>query len=155
MMKYKEDRLMKVLPKEQIEEVFNYERCELGSDFLGFTETYRLLAKLIPKHFMVIDFGCNAAAQCYYFRHHKKYIGVDYDGTPRFHFKNTEHVKMEISEYIAQMAGDMDLSCVFAICNYVPDERAKEAIRERFPNLYIFYPAGGWCFSEFIRGVTK
>lgn len=147
MVKHKEDRLMQLLPKEQIEEVFDYKRCELEPDFLGFTETYRLLAKLIPKHYTVIDFGCYAAAQCYYFRHHKKYIGVDCDDTPRFHFANTEHVKMEITKYISNMDEDMDLSCVFAICNYVPDEKAQEDIRKKFENLYIFYPAVAYDYE--------
>ena len=64
--------------------ILSQDECELDVDFLGFTEVYRSLSKIIPKHFTVIDFGCYLAAQCYCFGNHKKYVGGRYRGHGAF-----------------------------------------------------------------------
>ena len=71
------DILWDVIPASEKRRILSQDECELDIDFLGFTEVYRSLSKIIPKHFTVIDFGCYLAAQCYCFGNHKKYVGVD------------------------------------------------------------------------------
>jgi hypothetical protein len=129
----------------ELEKVFAYERCELAPEFLGFTSTYKLLSRMIPLHFTVIDFGCNHACQSFYFNRHKKYIGVDW-GIPVEHrliTPNSEHFMADGREFLNSTQGNDLLSKsfpIFAISNYVPSEDLNLLIRARFKDLYVFYP---------------
>lgn len=128
-------------PPREVARILSQDRCELDGDFAGFIDEYEALSKIIPQHFTVIDFGCNLAAQCWFFRNHKRYIGVDTIGLKRFRCSNTTHAVMGIRKWIEKNAGRIP-DATFAICNYVPDDMAVKMVRECFPNLFCFYPAG-------------
>lgn len=131
--------LYRKFPPREVARILSQERCELDGDFAGFIDEYETLSKIIPQHFTVIDFGCNLAAQCWFFRNHKRYIGVDTIGLKRFRCSNTTHAVMDIRKWIEKSAKLADAS--FAICNYVPDYAAVKMVRECFPRLFCFYPA--------------
>lgn len=140
--------LKTIIPEDEYEDKLSQYMCELEPSFLGFIEQYHALSKVIPKHYTVIDFGCYMAAQCYFFRNHEKYIGVDSDNMmgeseklERFKTDNAVHHKSKIQDFIKNM-GDKDTSTTFAICNYVPDEEAQKMVREKFSNCFVFYPHG-------------
>lgn len=113
--------------------------CELDHDFAGFIDQYEALSKIVPLNWTVIDFGCNIAAQCWFFSNHKKYIGVDTTRLKRFRCANTTHAVMSIQKWIERYAGKQD-EATFAICNYVPDQKAVKMVRDHFQHLFCFYP---------------
>lgn len=136
---------------DQVENVMSQPYCEIEPSFLGFIDTYHDLARLIPKHWTIIDLGCYVSAQAWYFRDHYRYIGVDAPNRQtrprsteliRFQFDNTTPVTAWIADYIKKWDGK-DTSQVFAICSYVPlrDEEQAE-VRRIFTNLYMYYPSG-------------
>ncbi len=139
------DILIKEYPK-QCHEVFSYQYCELDPSFLGFTDAYEALSKLIPKHWTIIDIGCAQCAQAYYFRDHKLYIGVDPANPPtnppmkRFSFSNTVFWNKSIIEATRYLRG-IDFKTVFGILNYVPCKTYEhKLVRQTFPNLFCYYP---------------
>ena len=113
--------------------------CDIDGSFLGFVDIYYYLSKIIPKHFTVLDLGCAYASQAYYFRKHKKYIGIDVSIKTRFKFKNTEHKIIDINEELKNWENE-NTNEVFAICSYVPINTTK--LRETFKNVFTFYPSG-------------
>jgi hypothetical protein len=134
-------RLIKMIPKGQWNEVMFQENCELDHAFLGFIDIDEALAKIIPRHFDVIDLGSYCAAQCFYFQDHKSYVGVDvYDGT-RFQGVNTHHYTKPIEKFIEEDLNTFDLEETFAICSYVPGESARHLVRTTFSNVFVFYPS--------------
>jgi len=140
-MAYELHELLDIIPENELKRVLSYKYCELDGEFMGFTDIYKHLSMIIPKHFTVIDLGCYCAAQCYYFKDHARYIGVDtYEGE-RFATENTEYYIQTIQEFIAERLNTFDLFTTFAICSYVPDFDAKEKVRNAFDNVYVFYPA--------------
>jgi len=125
----------------EIAKVLSYKDSKLEPEFLGFTSTYRHLALMIPLHFTIIDFGCNHACQAFYFRQHKKYIGID-ASIPleyRLNTPNSEHHLIGGREFITQMFPGATYP-QFAISNYVPSDELNLLIRARFQDLYVFYP---------------
>lgn len=132
-----------LIPPKQYDEIMSQYGCELDCEFMGFLDIYKPLSILIPKEYIVIDFGCNLAAQCFFFAGHKKYIGVDSCDLKRFHADNTEHHFKSIQDYIKndfpKLQGDNLRYC--AICSYVPDFEATELVRRTFQNVFCFYPA--------------
>ena len=141
-----ECELFTVLNREypdQINQVFSQANCDIDPTFLGFIDTYEALSKLIPKYWTVIDIGCGYAAQAYYFKDHKLYLGVDPHSGITFHFDNTVIWNKTIRQTCLHMIG-MNLKEFFCIFNYVPcSQRESERIRKTFPNLYCYYPHGG------------
>ncbi len=130
--------LRKKYPK-QLKDIFKQDKCEIEESFLGFVDTYYYLSLIIPKHFTVIDLGCSYALQSYYFRNHKHYIGVDKSTDKRLKLNNTEHLYCSIDFYL-KLFDKNDTDEVFAICNYAPINT--EEIRNKFKNIYVYYPAG-------------
>ena len=132
--------------REKLDKVFAYERNELEPCFLGFTSVYRHLSMIIPLHWTVLDIGCNAAIQSYYFRYHKRYIGIDISHPieHRFSIGRSEHVFMDGKEYIDKIFKTLDfldnIQPLFVISNYVPDMELNELIRKKFDDCYVFYP---------------
>lgn len=128
---------------EQLDRVMSDPMCELEPSFLGFMETYEKLSYLIPLESIVIDFGCHAAAQAYYFRKHRQYIGVDgYSIEYRFEFSNTLHFQGSIQEYILHHKNTFNQN-YFAISNYVPQNYSNQTdklIKDTYQNCYIYYP---------------
>ena len=134
--------LIKVIPRWQIKEVFSQDRCDIDGEFLGFTDIYENLSKIIPKYMTVIDFGCAYAPQAYYFTKHFKYIGVDSEPMTQFSTHNSEFFIMSIQNFIKNEKYIKEIS--FAICSYVPDFDAQELVRNTFPNTFVYYPTN--CF---------
>lgn len=140
------DNLVKTLIKkypDMFKEVLSQDYCDIDYSFLGFIDTYYYLSKLIPRHWVVIDFGCAFNPQAYFFRKHKKYIAVDSEiKIKRFYFQNTTLYECSILEYLKQEPPTKE---VFAICNYVSSADTK-LVREYYPNCYVFYPSGNPIF---------
>ena len=141
----KRHELMDLLPKDQLERVFRYEMCDIDFEFMGFTEQYKMLATIIPKNRIVFDFGCAYAPQCYYFKEHQRYIGVDIGNLfARFRMTNTRHYELTIQQFIRDelpiLSRMYDIRNTFAICNCVPDDEATALVRAIFPNVFTFYP---------------
>ena len=133
--------LFDLLPKEQLE-ILERESHEFSIDFLGFTDYYKALASVIEKHYMIGDLGCNYATQCYYFKEHRWYIGVDNGvGLNRIRMKNTTHYFESIQEFISRLKErGIDTDKCFAIVNYVPDREAVKLAKDTFRNIFAFYP---------------
>ena len=127
----------------EFEKIVSQYGCEYDKDFLGFLNVYKPLSDLIPKNFIIIDFGCYLAAQSFYFIKHKKYIGVDVIQLERFQPLNCEHYIGSIQEFISSKANFIqeEKDHIFAICSYVPDSNACELVRKTFSNVCCFYPA--------------
>lgn len=138
--------LDKLIPQEDKKRILSQDCCELEPTFMGFVNVYKPLSELIPKNKIVIDFGCYLAAQAYFFKDHKKYIGVDVVDMERFKPDNAEHYVCTIKDFIASQIPNMlsrneNLS-YFAICSYVPDFKATELVRKTFKNVCCYYPGG-------------
>lgn len=109
-------------------------------DFLCFDEFYFHLSKIIPKGRTIIDLGCCYAFQSWYFRDHKRYIGVDLlDPEDVFLMENGHYYQGTIDRFIDGFADDA--RNVFAICNYVLTNT--DLLRQTFRNLFVFYPEYG------------
>lgn len=137
------DYLLEIIPEEQFNLVFNQKYCDIEPEFLGFIDTYYLLAKLIPTDFTIIDFGCAYAPQCYFFKDHHKYIGVDISPeTIKFSTDNSEFYDLGIEKYIQENILSINQGKTFAICNYVPNWYSEniKLVKENFNNIYTFYP---------------
>lgn len=135
--------LLELLPYEQKEMVFNQDCCDIDYEFLGFTDVYEHLSKIIPKHFTVIDLGCAYNPQCFYFTEHKKYIAVDYAKIIMFKSENCDIYNKNIMDFIKDDLDKFNLEETFAICSYVPEWNGLDygVIKNTFKNLYIFYPS--------------
>lgn len=136
--------LFNIIPRKEIDRVFRDSptaSAEMNYTFMGFEEIYKAAASFIPKDFVVIDIGCAYAPQAYYFVNHNVYIGVDINLPEiRFETHNSEFLKMSAQDF-CRVATDMfDMKKVFAICSYVPDEKARKIVRETFPNCLVYYP---------------
>ena len=135
-------------------------RCELEPQFMSCgTKIYKTLSEIISLDWIVIDIGCAYSAQAYYFRKHKKSIGIDLSpniicndikshnfGSFRFTFENTEHWVKDAMKLTKKDFKDFDLLETFAIMNWNPlwsessvEDRSLH-IRKIFKNLYIHYP---------------
>ncbi len=128
----------------QVLEVFSNDQCDIDCTFMGFTEIYDNLAKIIPKHFTIVDLGCAYAPQAFYFRKHKRYIGVNLGEFKRFSFKNTKFWIGKIGEFIeSEDYQKLDLDKTFAICSYVPPWHGDniEITRANFRNVFTYYPS--------------
>ena len=134
--------LLKIIPKEQLNEVFSQIECDIEPEFMGFVSVYKSISEIIPKHWTILDLGCAYAPQCFYFKDHKKYIGVDIFKGVRFRTENTEHVISRISDYIEKQ--DLFKEETFAICSYVPQWGGDnlELTRKSFKNIFTYYPHG-------------
>lgn len=120
---------------EQCDEVFSQDMCDIDGSFLGFVDTYYHLSKIIPKDWIVIDFGCAYNPQAYFFRSHKKFVAVDIDKCKKFKFENTEIHEDGLVKYIQHNPNNFK---VFAICNNVPTDKV-DLIRSHYKDMFIFY----------------
>ena len=146
-MKEELDDVLNLIPMEVVDRLFekNYRMAgNLCPSFMGFTEVYKSLLNIVPKHFTIIDLGCCYAAQCYYFKDYKQYIGVDVLEEERFAIANTVHYEISIQKFIKETLPKLCLNLreCFAVCSYVPDEEATELARKTFPNILVYYPCG-------------
>lgn len=136
--------LIEMIPKKQLKRVLEQDMCDIEEGFLGFTDIYKMLSEIIPKHFTVVDFGCAYNPQCFYFQEHKHYHAIDiFPDTERFMTSNCTFYEMKISEFIGKYLDLFDLDRTFAICSYVPpwhDDNIK-IVKENFKNVFTYYPS--------------
>lgn len=76
-MDYWTKKLRELIPDREYERILDSPFCEVDCDYLGFTEVYGNLAEIIPKDKIILDLGCYAGLQGYFFKDHKGYIGID------------------------------------------------------------------------------
>ena len=123
-----------------MDSIINSYPCEYDYEFVGFINIYAPLEHIIPYDVTVVDLGCAAALQAYYFRNHAGYIGVDISQSPRYEIPSCEHYVASIEKYIDSLTIN-DQNKVFAICSYVPCEHELyDMIRSKFNNYRIYYP---------------
>lgn len=139
------NKLLGMLPPEQVHAVFNQPQVDIDPTFLGFVSIYERLSEIIPKHFTVIDLGCAYNAQSFFFQEHKEYVAVDYGTFVKFKAPNCIIIEKNIRQFIEENIKDYDLEETFAICSYVPDwgDKNNALVREKFKNLFVYYPHGG------------
>lgn len=134
-------KLWDIIPIKEVEEKLSQYYCELDLAFAGFEYQYRAVANNVPDDYIIIDFGCYMAAQAYLFCNHEAYIGVDMvDNVERFATENTTHYTMSIQEFIKDELPKYQGKKVYAICNYVPDEDAKNLVTMALENFMVYYP---------------
>ena len=118
--------------------------CDIDEEFMGFTDIYKNLARIIPKDRIVIDLGCAYAPQSVYFVKHKRYIGVDlpHDNTARVNTTNSTYFEMTIREFIEKELPKIKDEKVFAICSYVPPwhDDNEQLAKDNFKDLFVYYP---------------
>jgi len=135
--------ILNCVDREELKRVFSYEWCELDGGFLGFLDSYEDLRNKIPKDFTIIDFGCYQAIQSYYFKNHKKYIGVDNGLDIEYCLRqnNAEYYCDEIKHFIKEEISklNLDLNKVFAISSYVPSDECMDLVAVTFPYYRVCY----------------
>lgn len=142
-MKHEPCDLIKQIPKELIDKMFENADIDVDYTFLCFEEVYKAVTEFVPKDTIIIDFGCAYAFQSWYFKDYKKYIGVEIrgDGNSVLKLDNSEFYFMSIQEFISDFDKlGYDKEEVFAICSYVPDKQARQIVRENFPYCLVYYP---------------
>ena len=137
------DNLLSLIPKSEMKRVLNQEHCDIDPTFMGFIDIYFHLSKIIPKHFTVVDLGCAYNPQCYFFKDHKKYVGVDYGSLERFKSINCEIFEKTISDFLKYDAGEFDPDETFYICSFVPPwgDDNQQLARIYSKNCFCFYPS--------------
>lgn len=149
------DPIIHLLPKEQVEDICKEYAGDIDVSFLGFTQIYKNLSEIIPKHFTVIDFGCGYNPQCFLFQEHKRFIAVNPDMGKVFKTSTCELYNMTTGEYIEKHLHEHNIEETFAICAYVPPwygEDSIELVRHNFKNVFTYYPHGG--FEVFMKAPT-
>jgi len=126
----------------QVDEIIDSDSCEIDPTFLGFTDTYRYLAKIIDKDWTIIDLGCCNATQAFYFLKHKQYIGVDISNCMKLKTPNGIFYKESIKDFITNHKDLVEAQKTFAICNYVPPwvGGSGDIVKQSFRNCYVYYP---------------
>jgi hypothetical protein len=141
-------------------EVFNDENnwgisADIEPDLLFCTpESYKALAKIIPRSRVVYDFGAAYGFQSWLFRHHKRYIAIqpmDHGNNHKqemlpFRTDNSIWFNGTMQEFFEQFSVE-DNS--FAICNYVPDKEAESLVRHNCPHLFVNYVTDEDCRAIF------
>lgn len=126
-----------------LERVFNDNGADVDMCFMGFVAIYAALAEIIPKDRVIYDMGCAYAFQSWYFRDHKRYVGVDFMVSPRdrLFLGNAIHHNMTIKDFVK---GEKIENPHFAICSYVPPWHGdnEKIVRDTFRHMFIFYPEG-------------
>ena len=148
-------KLYNLIPKDIVRDVLNSGDSELDFTFLGFEDEYFLVGKYIPLNYTIVDLGCYQAAQCYIFKNHKAYYGIDcydkddynydfhYIAPKRFKVENTTHYSETIDEFIQNHLSQFDLDTTYFIMNAVPEKQGanKNKIFDLVKNIFIAYPS--------------
>lgn len=136
-----EKRLLTLIPQKELYEKLCQYGCELDRGFLGFLDTYDAVARFVPRSMVVVDFGCYMAAQAYFFKRHRAYIGVDFyergnfPNLKRFEPANSIMLIQSIQEAVRILPASY-----YAICSAVNDNGARELVSRMYPNHCIRYP---------------
>lgn len=144
-------KLFKKIHREDKKRVFSQPMSDIDCDFMGFLEPYWCLSNLIPKDWVVFDFGCSYNAQCYFFDKHKAYhaiepINTNGQCTELFHTENTIIHRCTTKDFLLNELPKMNINIKksFAIVNNVPNWYGEDSIKlvhEYFRNCYTFYIA--------------
>ena len=107
---------------------------------LGDMREYFLLAKVIPRTYTVIDFGCGKNAQSYLFMQHRHYYAVD-TGKQMFRAPGTFYFQMTAGDFIRHEMPRLqpDMHRTFAICSNVTGKdhgNPGMLVRMNFLNMY-------------------
>lgn len=137
--------LFRQIPIEKLDEAFEHSEtvaAEADATFLGFEEVYKAVTLFVPKSKIIIDLGCSYAFQAWYFRDYKKYIGVDSYADYMLQTENAEYHHTTIQRFIQEIFPTLGISKeqVFTVCSYVPDEEARQMVKEFFPYCLVYYP---------------
>lgn len=129
----------------QANRIFNAPDSDLDRSFLGFVGVYYYLSKIIPKGRCIYDLGCCNAFQSWFFKDHKKYVGVDAFTEDELFFKmpNSEFHHTTTKEFLDGLEPE---NPHFAICNYVPPwcgHDSNELVRAKFDYVFVYYPETG------------
>lgn len=135
------------ISEDELNRLFSWEYCELDREFPCFADVYADIPFRIPRYFRIIDFGCNQALQAAFFSDYTRYIGVD-SGVPiewRLRQSNVWYTDWTIQEYINYLKRyNTKTDDFFAICSYVPDNKARQMVRETFKYYRDYYGADDW-----------
>jgi hypothetical protein len=125
------------------EAVFLQSECQIDPEFMGFVEIYHHLSQIIPMHWTILDLGCAYAPQCWYFKDHKKYIGVDMSVKKRFTLPNCEQYLSSIRDWFKDLKPpNLNLDMTFGIMSYVPaTDYEYFTAKMGLENLFVYYPA--------------
>lgn len=137
----------KIIPRDQ-RNLIKQPECEISPDFLGFLNVYEGVKDILGKNLnkcVIIDLGCNMAAQCFMFDLAKRYIGVDTLIAKRFHSKNTEHYQCSIKDFLKNYWPGIHSETkenYLAICSYVPlNNEDRFLVQQSFNNLLMYTSA--------------
>ena len=141
-----ENELKQSFPKEDVDRIFSQDGVDKDYDFKGFAMLYKWAGGAIPESMTVINIGCYLAPQCYYFRNHAKYIGVDSSDLERFKMENTEHYTGSIIAFVNDYGfKDMpkeERAKYYVICSREFSDTERWMMDELFgENHMTFYPS--------------
>ena len=130
-------------PADVIEEIFSQEG-QKEYDFVGYMNLYKTLAAVTDLNMIIVDIGCYLAPQCYLFKNHRQYIGVDDCELKRFACDNTEHYCGDVRDFLNDYSFDLMPEEIknqyFIICAYDINIFIQNRINNTFENVIICYP---------------
>lgn len=145
-------RLLDLIPIEVLRRGLREPDCELDGDFLGFEDLYAAASVVLDKSLTVIDLGCYVAAQAWFFKDFKAYIGVDHyelfespyiENPGRFIGPpNASMVQMDAVDWLETC--DLDFKQTIVIVSAVPDGRVYRAVKSLCDNFAAWYPGEGF-----------
>ena len=133
-------KIWEYIPIQEVNNKLSQDMCELDISFGGFEDNYFVISEKVPNDYAIIDFGCNMAPQSYLYKNHVAYIGVDTIKLDRFSTDNTIHYTMTIQEFFKKEFDKYKDKSIYAICNYVPDNEARELVFNNCENCLVYYP---------------
>lgn len=137
------ETLIKSIGHNEIKRLFSYKEAEVDYEFLGFLDNYRDIPNIVPVDFTIVDVGCYMAFQADYFKHYRRYIGIEPFCPIEFRLiqRNAEYYLQTIQDFV-KMPFRFDIDKSFAVCSGVPDSKGeiKKIIVETFPYFRIAYP---------------
>lgn len=134
--------------EETLERLLRQPFSEYGHDFLGFLHVYHAATFLVRKNTIIIDFGCYMGVQAALFPNNT-YVGVDPLPTSpaggefwveRYTADHVTHFVGTAAEFIDVRPDLAENDNVLAICSYVPDQHARQQVRDTFFNVLDYYP---------------
>lgn len=133
-------KIWEYIPIQEVNNKLSQDMCELDLSFGGFEDNYFIISDKVPNDFIIIDFGCNIAPQSYLFKSHVAYVGIDTCRLDRFATNNTIHYTMTIQEFFKKEFDKYKDKNIYAICNFVPDDEARELVFNNCENCLVYYP---------------
>lgn len=120
-----------------------FEKFEESMDleFLGYVDAYFYMSKITPIDRVIYDIGCGWGFQSFFFKDHKKYIGIDefVKNDRQWQQPNAEYHHCSVKDFLEKNSIS---KTHFAICNFIPsfDVDNGKLVRENFKDVYVYYP---------------